>query len=325
MASHSSRSSLKTFMDKQNLRSKGSLLVFLLCALPAACASSSNQPRPLFVFGHMANSLNELDSYMEQGVNAIEADFTFASNGTALKLYHGPSNCFCGLDCEQSTEVSAYLTYLRDSVSEGGKYADKLLLFYADTKTDDLSGDNVYQAGVSLANNLMQNLWMNVPFEHMLNVIVSIFNLKAKDLLKGALDTFSQAENSSLYLDHVGFDVSGYNFLDDIASTYKELGIDRHRWQGDGTINCLMKIYPSLRMSFVTERRTAENSTRNYVDKAYVWTVDDTGTIRRYLRNDVDGFVTNKPGNVFKVLAEDPFSSSYRLATSDDNPWQRIP
>ncbi|KAK8757240.1 hypothetical protein V5799_000058 [Amblyomma americanum] len=210
---------LKTFMDKQNLRSKGSLLVFLLCALPAACASSSNQPRPLFVFGHMANSLNELDSYMEQGVNAIEADFTFASNGTALKLYHGPSNCFCGLDCEQSTEVSAYLTYLRDSVSEGGKYADKLLLFYADTKTDDLSGDNVYQAGVSLANNLMQNLWMNgqltartfnffvrfhaVPFEHMLNVIVSIFNLKAKDLLKGALDTFSQAENSSLYLDHV--------------------------------------------------------------------------------------------------------------------------
>ncbi|XP_077492873.1 dermonecrotic toxin SPH-like isoform X5 [Amblyomma americanum] len=275
MASHSSRSSmkLKTFMDKQNLRSKGSLLVFLLCALPAACASSSNQPRPLFVFGHMANSLNELDSYMEQG----------------------------------------------------GKYADKLLLFYADTKTDDLSGDNVYQAGVSLANNLMQNLWMNVPFEHMLNVIVSIFNLKAKDLLKGALDTFSQAENSSLYLDHVGFDVSGYNFLDDIASTYKELGIDRHRWQGDGTINCLMKIYPSLRMSFVTERRTAENSTRNYVDKAYVWTVDDTGTIRRYLRNDVDGFVTNKPGNVFKVLAEDPFSSSYRLATSDDNPWQRIP
>ncbi|XP_077492897.1 dermonecrotic toxin SPH-like isoform X1 [Amblyomma americanum] len=298
-------------------------MIFLFSLL-ILTVHASDEPRPFYLFGHMANSLEEVDDFLQQGVNALEADFTFASNGTALKLYHGPL-CDCGRDCKKSTEVTAYLSYLRNSVNEGGKYADKMLLFYADTKTSDLSGDSVYQAGVSMANNLMSYLWNNVPYECMLNVILSVIDVKYKDLLRGALKTLSEAGNSSYYLDHVGFDVSGYNSLDSIADMYKELGIDGHRWQGDGITNCLIKIYPTQRTNSVIERRTADTTTQNYVDKAYVWTVDDSDTISRFLSADVDGMLTNKPANVLAALAKEPFSSSYRLATKEDNPWQRIP
>ncbi|XP_075533809.1 dermonecrotic toxin SPH-like isoform X1 [Dermacentor variabilis] len=294
----------------------------LLSVVFAAAATSDL--RPLFVFGHMANSLEELDDFMAQGVNAIEADVSFASNGTALKFYHGPG-CDCGRYCQYSTEITTYLSYLRDSVNEGGKYADKLLLFYADIKTSGLYGDNKYEAGVSLANNLMRYLWSNVPSDHMLDVIISVFSVSDKDVFRGALDAISQAENSSVYLDHVGFDVSGYNLLDTIAGTYEDLGVVRHRWQGDGSTNCLIDIYPTVRTHAVTSRRTAHNTTHDYVDKAYVWTADHSTTIRRFLRAGIDGILSNVPTNVLSILHEDEFSKIFKLATSEDDPWLRIP
>lgn len=271
----------------------------------------------------MANSLKEVDDFMAQGVNAIEADVTFASNGTALKFYHGPG-CDCGRYCEYSTEITTYLSYLRDSVNEGGEYADKLLLFYADIKTSGLSDAKKYEAGVSLANHLIRYLWSNVPSDHMLDVIISLFSVRDKDVFRGALDTISQSENSSVYLDHVGFDVSGYNLLDTIAGTYEDLGVVRHRWQGDGSINCLINIYPTIRTHAVTSRRTAQNTTHDYVDKAYVWTADLSITIRRFLREDIDGILSNVPTNVLNILQEDAFSKIFKLATREDNPWLRI-
>ncbi|KAL1442157.1 hypothetical protein MTO96_030917 [Rhipicephalus appendiculatus] len=80
--------------------------------------TASVEPRPFYVFGHMVNSLEEVDQFVGQGVNAIEADLTFASDGTAEKFYHG-GLCDCGRDCEKSAEASTYLSYLRDGVIEG--------------------------------------------------------------------------------------------------------------------------------------------------------------------------------------------------------------
>ncbi|XP_077544580.1 dermonecrotic toxin SPH-like isoform X1 [Haemaphysalis longicornis] len=297
--------------------------VWELLALSVALTNAEAVPRPLFVFGHMANSLPEVEDFMAQGVNAIEADVTFAANGTALKFYHGPG-CDCGRDCYKKTEIGTYLSYLRNAVGEGGQFAGKLLLFYCDIKTGDIDEGNKYDAGVSLAENLMSHLWKDVPSSNRLNVLLSIFSLNDKNVLKGALDTFSKAENPSSYLDYVGFDVSGYDLLSLISSTYEELGIGRHRWQGDGTTNCLIDIYPTLRMKLVTARRSATNSSKNYVDKAYVWTADKSATVRRFLNANIDGIVTNKPADVLEVLKEDSFSPKYRLATMGDSPWLRI-
>ncbi|XP_049513985.1 dermonecrotic toxin SPH-like [Dermacentor silvarum] len=281
--------------------------------------------RPFYLFGHMANSLADVDNFVVQGANAIEADLRFASNGTALKFYHG-ALCDCGRDCHKSAGVTEYLSYLRDAVNEGGKFAGKLQLLYINTKTGNLSPGRKYQAGINLANNLLRHLWNNgtVTSERMLNVILSAFTTMDKDILSGALDTLKRADNSSIYLDHVGFDISGYELLSIVADTYEELGIWQHRWQGDGSTNCVIDGYGDLRMKAVTSRRTAANKTHDYVDKAYVWTVDTPRSIRRFLRKNIDGIMTNMPANVLDILKEDEFSNMYRLATAQDSPWKRI-
>ncbi|XP_072140487.1 dermonecrotic toxin SPH-like isoform X2 [Dermacentor andersoni] len=229
----------------------------------------------------MANSLAEVDNFVAQGVNAIEADLRFASDGTALKFYHG-AICDCGRDCEKSAEITEYLSYLRDAVNEGGKFAGKLQLLYIDTKTGNLPPGRKFEAGISLANNLMRYLWNN------------------------------------------GFDISGNELLSIVANTYEELGILQHRWQGDGWTNCLIDGYWDLRMTAVTSRRTAANTTHDYVDKAYVWTVDNPYTMRRFLRKNIDGLMTNVPTTLLNILKEDEFLKTYRLATSQDSPWKRI-
>lgn len=66
----------------------------------------------------MANSLADVDNFVTQGANAIEADLRFASDGTALDFYHG-ALCGCGHDCLKSAEVPEYLSYLKDAVNEG--------------------------------------------------------------------------------------------------------------------------------------------------------------------------------------------------------------
>lgn len=296
-----------------------------LIALSSLGACSSIGPRPFYVFGHMANSLEEVDDFVARGVNAIEADLTFASDGTPEKFYHG-GLCDCGRDCEKSAEASTYLSYLKDAVNEGGKFAGKLQLLYVDAKTDSLSSGEKYQAGINLANSLINHLWNNgtIPSEHMLNVIVSAFSTKDKDILSGALDTFKGTGNSSLFLDHVGFDISGYDLLSVIAGTYEELGISQHRWQGDGITNCLVDIYWGSRTKAATSRRTAANTTHDYVDKVYVWTVDNPLTMRRFLRLNIDGMLTNVPTTLLSVLQEAEFSKMYRLATAQDSPWKRI-
>ncbi|XP_077547604.1 dermonecrotic toxin SPH-like [Haemaphysalis longicornis] len=281
--------------------------------------------RPVYVFGHMANTLEEFDQFMGQGVNAIEADVTFSPNGTALKFYHGPG-CDTGRDCYRQTEIGTYLTYVKDTVSaEQGNYSDKMLLLYADIKTANLHGKKrKYNAGASLAEKLVQYLWKKVPPKRMVNVLLSTFWAKDRDIFRGALEKLSSYKGSAAYLDHVGFDVSGYSFLSTISKLYEDLGVTRHRWQGDGAQNHLIDLYPTIRMSLVTKRRTSNSSTKNYVDKAYVWTADSPCSIRRFLRKDIDGIVTNKPSNVLKVLQEKEFSKTLRLATSADNPWERV-
>lgn len=298
--------------------------LFLLGAAWCSVAADDMR-RPVYVFGHMANSLEEFDQFMAEGANAIEADITFSPNGTALKFYHGPG-CDTGRDCGHQTEIGAYLTYVRDTVSaDGGNYSDKMLLLYADIKTGNLQGKkHKYKAGASLVENLVQFLWKNVPAHRMVNVLLSVFSANDKEIFRGALDRLSSYKSNTTYLNHVGFDVSGYPLLSTISKLYEDLGVTRNRWQGDGTNNRFIDIYPTFRMSLVTRRRTASSSTRNYVDKAYVWTADIPYTIRRFFRKDIDGIVTNQPSNALKVLNEQEFSTTLRLATSADNPWERL-
>lgn len=74
--------------------------------------------RPIYVIGHMANSIKTVNNFLDLGANAIEADVTFASNGTATKVFHGLL-CDCFRNCLENEDFEVFLRYLRSLTEQG--------------------------------------------------------------------------------------------------------------------------------------------------------------------------------------------------------------
>ncbi|KAH6924769.1 hypothetical protein HPB50_024195 [Hyalomma asiaticum] len=69
--------------------------------------------RPFYIIGHMVNSLKEVDDYLAQGSNALEADIEFAANGSVIGTHHRvPCDCF--RNCGKRVPIAVYLGYIRD-------------------------------------------------------------------------------------------------------------------------------------------------------------------------------------------------------------------
>ncbi|KAK8786970.1 hypothetical protein V5799_023259 [Amblyomma americanum] len=239
--------------------------------------------RPVYIIAHMVNSIADFDEAMRRGANAIEADVTFSHEGTAVKLFHGWP-CDCLRECEAEERVHAFLNYVRRSTnSYGGQYADRLALLFLDLKVGDIDEQRKYGAGVDIALNLLVYIWEGVPSSRALNVLLSVPSVADQDVLQGAIDTISLV--NSAMLDKIGFDVSNNDDLDNIRNMYERLGIQRHRWQGDGITNCrsYLRRRSSDRLDRAIDNRDS-NGPEHYVEKAYDRTVDLPTEIRRSLR-----------------------------------------
>ncbi|CAN7979771.1 unnamed protein product, partial [Ixodes pacificus] len=121
-----------------------------------------------------------------------------------------------------------------------------------------------------------------------------------------------------------GFDVGLGDSLEDIRRMYKELNISGHRWLGDGDTNCYSFLLSTKRLKAAIADRKANNAT-SFVDKVYFWTTDSKTTIRKVLRLGVDGIITNHPEYLSAIIKEEEFKKTMRLASTQDNPFMRIP
>ncbi|XP_037521680.2 dermonecrotic toxin SPH-like [Rhipicephalus sanguineus] len=227
----------------------------------------------------MTNAIWQVDEGMELGANAIESDVTFDKDGTALWFYHGvPCDCFRW--CQRYEEVPVLLRYLRRT-TDGGIYEKSLALLFLDLKTSSVNSDKKYDAGVDIAKKLMDHLWLGVPVQKALNVLLSVHSVDDKELLRGAIKAIHGKMPEMI--DKIGFDVSNNDYLDRIENMYRELGIEGHRWQGDGATNCYSFLRPARRMNSVVQNRDAGEPS-GYVDKAYQWTIDISQQLRLSLR-----------------------------------------
>lgn len=277
--------------------------------------------RPVYIIAHMVNSIADFDEAMEGGANAVESDVNFSDDGTAAKLFHGlPCDCF--RECKAEEKVLPFLEYVRKSTSaDGGQYRDKLALLFLDLKVGDIDEERKYEAGVDIAQKLLRHLWQGVPSYQALNVLLSVPSVTDREVLQGAIDTISRFNNT--ILDKIGFDVSDNDELDNIRNMYEMLGIQRHRWQGDGITNCLSYLRSADRLQSVIDNRDSEGRER-YIEKAYDWTLDMPEELRRSLRRGVDGIITNKPDRMATIMQEDEFKEALRPANVSDNPWARF-
>lgn len=291
-------------------------LVFT-CVAQVRC----DERRPVYNIAHMVNSVDKLDEAMKRGANAVEADVTFADNGTTLKLFHGvPCDCFRA--CEVEDRVPTFLQYVRRTTGRyGGKYSQQLALLVLDLKSGNIDSKQKYRAGVDIAEKLIENLWYGVPPWDAMNVLLSVPSVSDKEMLRGIIQTVTRFH--PVMLDKIGFDISNNDKLETIRAVYRELNIGMHRWQGDGVSNCLSFLRPPARLQSVIDDRDSEG-TESYVDKAYQWTVDLPKQLRRSLRRGVDGIITNRPARLKSILKEEEFKSKLREATAADSPWRRF-
>ncbi|XP_077490434.1 dermonecrotic toxin SPH-like isoform X2 [Amblyomma americanum] len=81
------------------------------CLLPKV---STSRLRPVYIIGHMVNSISEIDAAMKQGANSIESDVAFDKNGNATWFYHG-TPCDCFRTCTSWENVPTFLQYIRQS------------------------------------------------------------------------------------------------------------------------------------------------------------------------------------------------------------------
>uniref|UniRef100_G3MT88 GP-PDE domain-containing protein n=1 Tax=Amblyomma maculatum TaxID=34609 RepID=G3MT88_AMBMU len=301
-----------------NLERRVAALVLFAALLGLVAADKS---RPVYIIAHMANSIGDFDEAMEGGANAVESDVSFSEDGTAAKLFHGlPCDCF--RECEAEEDVGAFLEYVRKSTSaDGGQYRDKLALLFLDLKVSDLDEERKYGAGFDIAQKLLHHLWHGVPFPQAMNVLLSIPSVTDQEVLRGAIDSIS-GYNSTL-LNKIGFDVSDNDELYNISKMYERLGIQRHRWQGDGITNCLSYLRSADRLQGVIDNRDSQGQER-YIEKAYDWTLDLPEEIRRSLRRGVDGIITNRPERMAMIMQESEFKDILRPANVLDNPWTRF-
>lgn len=297
---------------------------FLTLHFLAGSVVCGAQQRPVFIIGHMVNSLPEVDHFMERGANSLEVDVQFRSDGTVNRTYHG-SPCDCFRSCEGEADFTEYLDYIRNVTSVGGaKYKDDLRLLFLDLKTSQVPENQKYHAGADVVNKLAEHLWRNVPAKKALDVLLYVYSVDDRDFFKGAIDTISSMKDSSKWFDHIGFDFGAFTSPSEVAAAFAELGIHKHRWQGDGITNCLVDFFGDRDLSKILTCRGGPRTCCDYVDKAYAWTVDSLATIERKIKLGVDGIITNLPEKVLAVINQPDFTSQVRPAGPQDSPWTRF-
>ncbi|PRD17771.1 UNVERIFIED_CONTAM: Phospholipase D LiSicTox-alphaIA1bi [Trichonephila clavipes] len=133
------------------------LLVILSLTIFTKHVSTSRQ-RPLYIMGHLVNSIKEIPEYLERGSNVLESDVKFFKNGSVKAVHHG-FPCDCGRECENSANLANYLQTVRNITDPNtpGNYYNQLVMQFFDLKLNT-SEDKRY-SGREIARHVLDYLW----------------------------------------------------------------------------------------------------------------------------------------------------------------------
>ncbi|XP_049523920.1 dermonecrotic toxin SPH [Dermacentor silvarum] len=283
---------------------------------PANATAGGLERRPVYNIAHMTNTIAQVDEAMELGANSIESDVAFTFNGTAAWFYHGvPCDCF--RRCRRHQDVPALLDYIRKTTStNGGIYSQRLVLLFLDLKVKKVHPMYMHNAGADIAEKLVKHLWSGVDPWRAMKVLLSSSD---GEVVWGAVLTIYRL--MPIMLRNVGVDISNKSErLHAIRNVYLSLGMLGHRWQGDGTTNCISFMRSASKLQKIINNRELNH----HVEKVYQWTIDIPTKLRRSLRKGVDAIITNRPDRLATILKEDEFRGMVRPATIYDDPWTRF-
>nr|ANY30970.1 loxtox protein [Loxosceles similis] len=281
-------------------------------------AERDDDKRPIWNMAHMVNSIAQIQEFVALGANSIETDISFDKNADPEYTFHGvPCDCF--RNCMNWEHATHFFEGLRNATLPGNpKFKERLVLVVFDLKSNGLQHDEqAYDAGKRLAIKLLRHYWNFGEDGGRAYIVLSVPLVKHYKLFLGFRDTMFNLGHEKL-MEKVGHDFSGNDDISDIVEGYSRAEVTEHIWQSDGITNCIYRGYDRIKQC-VNARDSG-----NLINKVYFWTADKASTIRGALDEGVDGIMTNHPNNVNDVLKEDAYSSKFRYANIDDNPWLTI-
>lgn len=299
-----------------------------------------------------------------KGANGVEADVTFGRNGDPLFTYHGPPcDCWrhCH-QREHFNDYLSYVREIAiddaKAEQEGGRGGENqyssiessnvqvqqfsggigqnLSLLFLDLKLDYLDQKAKARAGAKLAESICENLFLDkapsslsssnsssqtmIKERQQFRLVISVNHVGDVELINNFVYELER-RNASHLLDRIGFDVGMNDDLQLIETMWTRFGKTLNLWQGDGYTNCISPFYNLERLTKALVKRNQEFG---YPRKVYQWTIDLHDRMRESLQLGVDAIMTNHPERLVAVLNEPDVIHNYRLATREDNPFEKI-
>jgi len=263
--------------------------------------------KPVFNIAHMVNSRDALDWAFTQGVNALEMDLHFHSNGTPAEFRHGGiCDCVCasfeGGDhvCRHSVGVCEARAQLQAHLNQIATKSSQIAMIIIDGKvdSDNLSTAAQQAAGAAVVEMLEQHLFSK---GYIGIAVIAAPKWQYNAYLKAAV----ARANSSPYKGQLYFSVD----MDNGGTDGARATLD-HLWHDLGTPNV---VYGSGVSACVAGSFYAETMLAGFYEAVgrirlvNIWTLDKTDSMQRYLWLGSRGPITNIPKRF-------PQSATARLA-----------
>ncbi|XP_074653115.1 dermonecrotic toxin LspiSicTox-betaIE1ii-like [Tubulanus polymorphus] len=279
----------------------------------------NNELRPLYVIGNMANTIDDVNAYLNAGANAIQADLSFSKSTSQPESFYRGFPCDCFRVCHRSNDVIDYFKYVRDISTPGhpnfiSSFSGVLWI------RSKLSGiPDLKIAGTAFATTLMRTVYV---IETRLTIILELDDKAHWDFIDEVIAELTKFNRIDI-LGRIGVSANGADYFHEFMNRIRD---PRYQWLGgfwlgDGVLSCFEHFFKTLDVREALNRRDMRDIG---ISKVARWTVDYKSNIRNAMWMDIDVIASNNVNEVRKVLAESQFSHRYRLATFTDDPFRRI-
>ncbi|MFK8186393.1 MAG: hypothetical protein AB8B99_23705 [Phormidesmis sp.] len=255
----------------------------------------ANKRDGFYNIAHMVNTPKAICWALSKGANGLEADLNFDEDGNPTVYEHGGlvSDCTCNL-LPSDNHVCSVVS--KDDKTPAAELLrciacqPNVALHVVDTKMND---DVDQRAAGANVIKLLENELFGAGYQG--NVIVGVGATKYIDYIKAAVKQAS----GSRYKARISFTFDGE--FDDYEKVFNALSNlnSVHKAYGTGITACSPSTYyPAILRGCVEETRAFHGLT-------YIWTLDSTSSMKKYLQHGVRGIMTNRPGDLRDLLDND--------------------